>query len=209
MFTNWHWNWICCGKTMLSLTPVEPPFRFSLSNLMQWFSDPGVRLPWEVQTTWWETEGDKNKKARWLLSAPLVPFLFLSSSFSTSEGLSSLQPHHGECAHGATYSCIGQQDLPGIRWGKASGSWGVGWCRGSCGSCAAQHSSGGSCWEMECRISERWFSQRRRPLTYPQRGKDTSQTDSSCLMATGNMDPRYFQITYFLYAFTPTNRSCL
>lgn len=125
MFTNWQWNWICWGKTMLSLTPLEPPFRFSLSNLMQWFSNPRVGLPWDVQTTWWETEGDKNKKARWLLSAPLVPFLFLSSSFSTNEGLSSLQPHHVGCAHGATYSCIGQQDLPGTRGWRpvARGVW--------------------------------------------------------------------------------------
>lgn len=39
--------------------------------------------------------------------------------------------------------------------------------------------------------------------------EDTSQTDGSCLITAGNMDPRYFQNTYFLYSFTSTNQSCL
>lgn len=50
------------------------------------------------------------------MSAPLAPFLFLSCSFSTNESLSSLQPHHGACAHVTSYSCIGQKDLAAKGW---------------------------------------------------------------------------------------------
>ena len=39
--------------------------------------------------------------------------------------------------------------------------------------------------------------------------KDISQTDSSCLITTGNMDPRHSQNTCFLYLFTSINHSCL
>lgn len=77
-----------------------------------------------------------------------------------------LAPHRG-CTHLTGCSCTVWKDLAAKGWSPAA--WGVGWGRGSGGSCAAQHSSrrfllGDGPW-----ISERWFSQRRGLQTYPQR----------------------------------------
>lgn len=156
-----------------------------------------------------ERERDKNKKSRWLVSAPLVPFLFLSSSLSTSEGLSVLQPHHGGCARGMRVQGrrTWQQGI------EAQWLWGL---RVDVGEAvrAVQPSTAWEAWEMmgdEAQDLRKMLQAKERTPDLPPESnvKDTPQTDSSCLTAAGNMDPRYFQTTYFLHSFTPINHSCL